>query len=85
MLYAKFVMSAVLYVASTSLELMLVLALTWCLFICCIAALLSVGLGMELASLIAGVALETGPYSTESNGKIKHIQDMFITLFFIDH
>lgn len=37
---------------------------------------------MELASLIAGVALATFPYSAEFNGKIKYIRDFFITLFF---
>lgn len=82
-LYAKFVMPAVLFFASKSLELMLVLSLTWCFFICCIAVLPFVGLGMELASLIAGVALATFPYSAEFNGKIKHIRDFFITLFFV--
>jgi len=82
-LYAKFVMPAVLFFASKSLELMLVLSLTWCFFICCIAVMPFVGLGMELAALIAGVALATFPYSTEFNGKIKHIRDFFITLFFV--
>eukprot|EP00913_Durusdinium_trenchii_P000828 g772.t1 len=37
---------------------------------------------MELAALIAGVALATFPYSAEFNGKIKYIRDFFITLFF---
>ena len=83
MLYAKFVMPAVLYFASTSLELMCVLTLTWCFFTCCVAPLLFVGVGMELASLIVGVALGTCPYSTEANGTIKHIQDIFITLPFV--
>lgn len=82
-LYAKFVMPAVLFFASKSLELMLVLSLTWCFFICCIAVLPFVGLSMELASLIAGVALATFPYSAEFNGKIKNIRDFFITLFFV--
>ncbi|CAK9005515.1 unnamed protein product [Durusdinium trenchii] len=41
-----------------------------------------VGVGMELAALIAGVALATFPYSAEFNGKIKYIRDFFITLFF---
>ena len=36
-----------------------------------------------LASLIAGVALATFPYSVEFNGKIKNIRDFFITLFFV--
>mmetsp|Transcript_137204 Transcript_137204/g.273831 ORF Transcript_137204/g.273831 Transcript_137204/m.273831 type:complete len:735 (-) Transcript_137204:239-2443(-) len=83
LLYAKFVMPAVLFFASKSLEMMLVLSLTWCFFICCIAVLPFLGLGMELASLIAGVALATFPYSAELNGKIKHIRDFFITLFFV--
>jgi len=82
LLYAKFVMPAVLYHTSSNLELMLVMSLSWCFFICITAILPFVGLSMELASLIAGVALATFPYSAEFNGKIKYIRDFFITLFF---
>ena len=57
--YAKFVMPAVLFYASKSVELMMVLSLAWCFFIGCTAILPFVGLSMELASLIAGAALAT--------------------------
>ncbi|CAK9073335.1 Glutathione-regulated potassium-efflux system protein KefC (K(+)/H(+) antiporter), partial [Durusdinium trenchii] len=80
--YAKFVMPAVLFFASRSVELMLVLSLSWCFFMGVTAHLPWVGVGMELAALIAGVALATFPYSAEFNGKIKYIRDFFITLFF---
>jgi Kef-type K+ transport system membrane component KefB len=80
--YAKFVVPAVLFYASKSVELMLVLSLAWCFFIGCIAIQPYMGLSFELASLIAGVALATFPYSAEFNGKIKFIRDFFITLFF---
>lgn len=82
LLYAKFVMPAVLFFASKSVELMLVLSLSWCFFMGVTAQLPWVGVGMELAALIAGVALATFPYSAEFNGKIKYIRDFFITLFF---
>jgi Kef-type K+ transport system membrane component KefB len=81
--YAKFVMPAVFLWASTSIELMLILALAWCFFLCCLATLPFMGLSMELAALIAGAALATFPYSAEFNGKIKYIRDFFITLFFV--
>merc|ERR1740123_543346 len=81
--YAKFVMPALLYHTSGNLELMLVLSLAWCFFICCTAVLPFIGLSMELASLIAGVSLASFPYSAEFNGKIKYIRDFFITLFFV--
>lgn len=80
--YAKFVVPAVLFYASKSVELMLVLSLAWCFFIGCIAIQPYMGLSFELAALIAGVALATFPYSAEFNGKIKFIRDFFITLFF---
>lgn len=73
--YAKFVMPAVLFFASRSVELMLVLSLSWCFFMGVTAHLPWVGVGMELAALIAGVALATFPYSAEFNGKIKYIRD----------
>eukprot|EP00928_Gymnodinium_smaydae_P018036 TRINITY_DN16870_c0_g3_i1.p1 TRINITY_DN16870_c0_g3~~TRINITY_DN16870_c0_g3_i1.p1 ORF type:complete len:820 (-),score=154.88 TRINITY_DN16870_c0_g3_i1:36-2126(-) len=81
--YAKFVMPAVFFIASGSVELMLVMALSWCFFMCCLATLPFIGLSMELAALISGVALATFPYSAEFNGKIKFIRDFFITLFFV--
>merc|ERR1719163_725147 len=61
----------------------MMLACAWCFFVCCVAMLPFVGLSPELASLIAGAALATFPYSAEFNGKIKFIRDFFITLFFV--
>merc|ERR1719277_1893700 len=55
-------------------ELMLIIALAWCFFMCCLATLPFIGLSMELAALISGVALATFPYSAEFNGKIKYIR-----------
>merc|ERR1719499_168641 len=83
LLYAKFVMPAVFVFTSKSIELMLIISLAWCFFMCCFATLPFVGLSMELAALISGVALATFPYSAEFNGKIKYIRDFFITLFFV--
>merc|ERR1719510_1663019 len=76
-------MPAVFMLSSRSVELMLVVALAWWFFMCCLATLPFVGLSMELAALISGVALATFPYSAEFNGKIKYIRDFFITLFFV--
>mmetsp|Transcript_64619 Transcript_64619/g.140684 ORF Transcript_64619/g.140684 Transcript_64619/m.140684 type:complete len:813 (+) Transcript_64619:60-2498(+) len=81
--YAKFVMPMVFLTSSKSIEVMLVLALAWCFFIGDLAILPFMGLSIELASLISGVALATFPYSAEFNGKIKYIRDFFITLFFV--
>lgn len=81
--YAKWVMPAVFLMASSSVELMLVVALAWCFFMCCLASLPAIGLSMELAALVSGVALATFPYSAEFNGKIKYIRDFFIMLFFV--
>mmetsp|Transcript_89772 Transcript_89772/g.231773 ORF Transcript_89772/g.231773 Transcript_89772/m.231773 type:complete len:772 (+) Transcript_89772:92-2407(+) len=81
LLYAKFVIPAVLLVASHSVELMLIISLAWCFFMCCFATLPFIGLSAELAALISGVALATFPYSAEFNLRIKYIRDFFITLF----
>merc|ERR1719183_1826767 len=82
MMYAKFVMPVVFMASSKSVEVMLIISLCWCFFMCCFATLPFIGLSMELASLISGVALATYPYSAEFNGKIKYIRDFFITIFF---
>jgi Kef-type K+ transport system membrane component KefB len=81
--YSKYVLPAVFFRASSSPELMLILALAWCFFICAVAILSFVGLSMELAALIAGVSMATFPYNAELNGKVKYIRDYFITLYFV--
>lgn len=80
--YAKYVMPTVFLSSANNVELMLVISLSWCLFMCCLAVLPFIGLSMELAALTSGVALATFPYSAEFNGKIKYIRDFFIALFF---
>jgi len=81
-MYATFVMPFVFNSASGNVELMLVMALSWCFFMCCFAILPFIGLSMELAALIAGVAVATFPYVAEFNGKVKYVRDFFITIFF---
>lgn len=81
--YSKYVLPPVLKSASAATELLLVLALTWCFFICCVALLEWVSLSMELAALIAGMSMASFPYSVELNSKIKYIRDFFITLYFV--
>jgi len=80
--YAKWIMPVVFQSSSKNVELMLVISLCWCFFLCCFAILPFIGLSMELAALVSGVALATYPYSAELNGKIKYIRDFFITIFF---
>merc|ERR1719215_1098098 len=83
MAYAKYVMPALLQTVSKSVDTMLIMSWAWCFFMCSFAILPFIGLSMELASLISGVALATFPYSAEFNGKLKYIRDFFITLFFV--
>merc|ERR1719271_1713593 len=80
--YAKFVMPVVFLCSSKNVELMLVIGLCFCFFLSCFAILPFMGLSMELAALISGVAIATYPYSAEFNGKIKYVRDFFITIFF---
>jgi Kef-type K+ transport system membrane component KefB len=80
--YAKFVLPAILASAAEVIELMLVLSLTWCFFICALAMLPFIRLHMETAAFIAGVSMATFPYSAEFNGKLKYIRDFFVTLYF---
>ena len=59
------------FLANVSMvELGQVLSLSWCFFMGVTAQLPWVGVGMELAALIAGVALATFPYSAEFNGSL---------------
>lgn len=82
LLYAKFVMPGVFIMSSSSVELMLMVALAWCYFMCCLAILPFVNLTMEIGAFVSGVALATFPHSGNFNSKIKYIRDFFITLYF---
>jgi len=81
--YAKYVMPPMFVKASQSVELMLVVALAWCFFLCCFGLLPFVKLSLQLTSLVAGAALATFPYSSEFNAKIQYIRDFFATLFIV--
>jgi len=82
-LYAKYVLPPIFQRASGSTELMLVLALAWCFFLCCGAALPFINLSIEVAAFIGGVSMATFPFNAELNSKIKYIRDYFITLYFV--
>jgi len=81
--YSKWILPPVLKSASATTELMLVLAMTWCFFVCSVALLHWVDLSMELGALIAGMSMASFPYSLELISKIKYIRDFFITLYFV--
>jgi len=81
--FSRLILPPVLKSASAATELMLVLSLTWCFFVCCCALLDWVNLSMELAALIAGMSMASFPFSAELNGKIKYIRDFFTTLYFV--
>jgi len=82
-LYAKYVLPPIFQKASGSTELMLVLALAWCFFVCCGALLPFISLPIEVAAFIGGVSMATFPFNAELNSKIKYIRDYFITLYFV--
>jgi len=81
--YAKYVMPRLLASVSRATEMMLVLSLSWCFFVCVTAIMPFVNLSMELAALIAGASLATFPYSKELNTKIRYLRDFFLTLYFV--
>lgn len=62
-------------------ELLLVVSLGWCFFICGIASAL--GLSVEMGALIAGVAISTFPYNLDVIAKVISLRDFFVTLFFV--
>jgi hypothetical protein len=82
-MYAKYILPPIFQRASGSTELMLVLALAWCFFLCCGAFLPFINLSIEVAAFIGGVSMATFPFNAELNSKIKYIRDYFITLYFV--
>lgn len=62
-------------------ELVLVMSLAWCFFICGAASY--AGLSREMGALIAGISISTFPYSLDVIAKVTSIRDFFVTLFFV--
>lgn len=62
-------------------ELLLVVSLGWCAFICGVASWMN--LSVEMGALIAGVAISTFPYNLDVIAKVISIRDFFVTLFFV--
>jgi Kef-type K+ transport system membrane component KefB len=81
--YSKYVLPPIFQNASGSTELMLVLSLAWCFFVCSVAVLPFINLSIEVAAFIGGVSMATFPYNAELNSKVKYIRDYFITLYFV--
>jgi Kef-type K+ transport system membrane component KefB/CheY-like chemotaxis protein len=66
---------------ATSPELLVLSAVSWCLFICFLALMLDFSLAM--GALLAGVSISAFPYSLDVIAKIRGLRDFFVTLFFV--
>jgi Kef-type K+ transport system membrane component KefB len=62
-------------------ELLLIVSLGWCFFICGVASLF--GLSIEMGALIAGISISTYPYNLDVIAKVTSLRDFFVTLFFV--
>lgn len=83
LLLSKYVLPRLFRFSAKQPELLVVLSLAWCFFVCLVASSSLVGLSMEMGALIAGVALATFPYSVEVYTRVVSIRDFFMTLFFV--
>jgi Kef-type K+ transport system membrane component KefB len=83
LLTSRFVLPRVFRAAAKLPELVLVLAMGWCLLVALVAAQPLVGLSMEMGALIAGVSLATFPYNIDVVAKATVVRDFFITLYFV--
>lgn len=68
------------YVA-TSQELLFIFAVAWCFLVA--GVLVTLGFGVELGALIAGVTLSGTAYYREINARIRPLRDFFLIIFFI--
>ncbi len=78
---AVFVIPTLTRYAARSQELLLLFALGWCFAVA--GTLLSLGFGMEIGALIAGISLSGTIYEREINARVKPLRDFFLVIFFI--
>ena len=78
---SKYVLAGIFNAVAKSVELLFLTAITWC-FIFTSIAILS-GFSVVIGAFLAGVALASSPYHLQIQGKIKHLRDFFVTLFFV--
>lgn len=78
---ARFVLPPLFRWAAKSPEIVLISAISWCLFIGYLAILANFSIAM--GALIAGVTLSALPYTLDVVAKISALRDFFVTLFFV--
>lgn len=80
-LVATFVIPRMIRFAAKSQELLLLFSLGWCFAVA--GALMSVGFGMEIGALAAGIALSGTVYEREIHARMRPLRDFFLVIFFI--
>ncbi len=77
----KFVARRAFAALSSSQELLLLTAVTWCFLMMGIA--FAFGFSIEIGALLAGLALSSIPFTSEIESKVKPLRDFFLIIFFI--
>ena len=67
--------------AAQSQELLFLATIAWCFGLA--ALLQTLGFGIEIGALLAGISLAGGGYQHEIEGKIRWLRDFFLVMFFI--
>lgn len=77
----KFVMNKVFRIASSSVELLFVVAIAWAFLLSGVAEF--VGFSIAIGAFLAGIAIASSPYRVQISGRVKPLKDFFIIIFFI--
>ncbi len=75
------VLPYILGYAARSQELLFIFAVSWCFLVA--GVLTTLGFGVELGALIAGVTLSGSAFYREINARIRPLRDFFLIIFFI--
>lgn len=66
---------------ATSMELLILLSLSWCFIIAMVSH--SIGFSMQIGAFIAGLSLANLPYTFEIISKSNVLRNFFVTIFFV--
>lgn len=80
-LLARYVLPPLFKFAARSQELLFLIALSWCFAIA--SALLTLGFGIEIGALLAGISLAGTGFQHDIEAKIRPLRDFFLIIFFI--
>lgn len=78
---SKKVLPRIMHQVAVSSEMLFIFTIAWCFGVA--SLVYTLGFGVEMGAVIAGLSLGSSPYQPEISSRLRPLRDFFIVLFFI--